>query len=139
MGRWAGSNRVEFTYQTMIDPKTPTAYAGDFLAIQSFTKTGPLSFEVRYEKTFARSLSTWMQAIMPKTPSARAGYSQHAFSRKPIGAGPYRLKEWNAGSSLSLTASPTYFLGKPYISELVYRVIRIIPPCSWNSKPDGWI
>lgn len=122
-GQAVTADDVEFTYQTMIDPKTPTAYAGDFLAIQSFTKTGPLSFEVRYEKNFARSLSTWMQAIMPKHRLQGQDIANTPFSRKPIGAGPYRLKEWNAGSSISLTASPSYFLGKPYISEVVYRVI----------------
>ena len=57
---------VEFTYKLMIDPKTPTAYSGDFLAIESFKKTGRLSFEVRYAKPFARSLMTWMGAILPK-------------------------------------------------------------------------
>ncbi len=58
---------VEFTYKLMIDPKTPTAYSGDFLAIESFKKTGRLSFEVRYAKPFARSLMTWMGAILPST------------------------------------------------------------------------
>ena len=57
---------VEFTYRLMIDPKTPTAYSGDFLAIESFRKTGRLSFEVRYAKPFARSLMTWMGAILPQ-------------------------------------------------------------------------
>lgn len=57
---------VEFTYQLMVDPQTPTAYAEDFLVISEFRKTGQYSFEVRYDKPFARSLITWMSSIMPK-------------------------------------------------------------------------
>ena len=49
---------VEFTYRVMIDPKTPTAYAEDFLRIKEFRKTGRYTFEVRYEKPLARSLIT---------------------------------------------------------------------------------
>ncbi len=57
---------VEFTYKLMVDPQTPTPYAEDFLVISEFKKTGPYSFEVRYDKPFARSLITWMSSIMPK-------------------------------------------------------------------------
>lgn len=35
---------VEFTYKLMINPDTPTAYAENFLAVSSFTKTGRFSF-----------------------------------------------------------------------------------------------
>ncbi len=114
---------VEFTYKLMIDPKTPTAYAGDFLAIQSFTKTGPLSFEVRYEKPFARSLMTWMGAILPRHVLEGQDLMTTPVARKPIGAGPFRLAEWSAGSLLRLEASETYFEGRPNLDEVVYRII----------------
>lgn len=80
---------VEFTYKLMIDPKTPTAYSGDFLAIESFKKTGRLSFEVRYAKPFARSLMTWMGAILPKHVLEGQDIMTTPVARKPIGAGPY--------------------------------------------------
>ena len=79
---------VEFTYKLMIDPKTPTAYSGDFLAIESFKKTGRLSFEVRYAKPFARSLMTWMGAILPKHVLEGQDIMTTPVARKPIGAGP---------------------------------------------------
>ena len=57
---------VEFTYRLMIDKKTPTAYAEDFLTVKEFRKTGRYSFEVYYSEPYARALSTWMGAILPK-------------------------------------------------------------------------
>ena len=114
---------VEFTYKLMIDPKTPTAYSGDFLAIESFKKTGRLSFEVRYAKPFARSLMTWMGAILPKHVLEGQDIMTTPVARKPIGAGPYRLAKWDAGSMLTLTASDTYFEGRPNLDEVVYRII----------------
>ncbi len=114
---------VEFTYKLMIDPKTPTPYADDYLQIRKFTLVDDYTFEVEYEKPFARSLITWMNDILPKHLLEGKEVVSSPLTEHPVGAGPYRFKEWQRGSKLVLEASPTYFLGKPYISEIVYRVI----------------
>lgn len=114
---------VEFTYRLMTDPKTPTAYAEDFLAISSFNKTGPYSFEVRYDKPFARALVTWAQEILPKHALEGQDLLATPLSRAPLGAGPYKLAQWDAGDKLVLKANQDYFLGRPHIDEVVLRVI----------------
>ena len=114
---------VEFTYKMMIDPKTPTAYAEDFLSIREFKKTGRLSFEAYYDKPFARALMTWMGAILPRHILEGQDLMTTSFARKPVGAGPYKLKSWDAGSKLTLVASDTYFEGRPYLDEVVFRII----------------
>ncbi len=114
---------VEFTWKIVTDPKTASPYAEDFLAVQEFTKTGKYTFEVRYEKYFARALSSWMSAILPKHILQGQDLRSTSFARKPLGAGPYRLKAWVPGTSVTLEASPTYFDGEPYIQEVVYRII----------------
>lgn len=114
---------VTFTYQLMINPNTPTAYAGDFLAISAFRQTGRLSFEVRYDKPFARALMTWMGAILPKHLLEGQDMMTTPFARKPVGAGPFRFGSWESGSKVTLRASDTYFEGRPYMDEAVYRII----------------
>lgn len=114
---------VEFTYKVMTDPKTPTAYAEDFMNISRFEKTDRLRFEVFYEKPFARALATWMGAILPKHILENQNLTTTSFARHPIGAGPFRLKSWESGSKLTLVASDSYFAGRPYLDEVVYRLI----------------
>lgn len=114
---------VEFTWKVTIAPETASPYAEDFLAVEEFRKTGRYSFEVRYKKYFARALASWMSPIMPKHILEGQNIRNTPFSRKPMGAGPYRLKSWEAGSRITLEASPTYFEGMPYIQEVVYRII----------------
>lgn len=114
---------VEFTYKLMIDPKTPTAYAEDFLAVKSFTLLDDYSFEVRYDKPFARALVTWASAILPKHLLEGQDLLKTPLARAPIGAGPYKLKEWTTGNRLVLTANPDYFEGRPYIDEVVVRIV----------------
>ena len=114
---------VAFTYKLMTDPNTPTAYAGDFLAIKEFRLTGKYTFEVFYDKPFARAVSTWAQEILPKHALEGQDLSKTIYARKPLGAGPYKLKEWVENQRIVLEANPDYFEGKPYIDQVVYRSV----------------
>ena len=114
---------VEFTYKVMIDPKTPTAYAGAFRMVSSFTVTGKYTVEVTYDAPFARSLETWMGSILPKHILEKENFRETRFSRAPIGSGPYKFKEWIAGSRIVLEANPRYFEGRPFIDQLVFSTI----------------
>ncbi|WP_051676978.1 peptide-binding protein [Maridesulfovibrio frigidus] len=114
---------VEFTYKMMINPETPTAYASDFLNVKEFKVTGKYSFEVTYDKVFARSLVTWAFDILPKHLLENENLRETKYSRAPIGAGPYKLKEWISGQRLILEANEDYFEGRPYIDEIVFRII----------------
>lgn len=114
---------VEFTYKLTIDPKTPTAYAGNFKLVKEFRRTGKFTFEVEYDKPFAKALVSWAMDIYPKHALEGEDILKTKYSRAPLGAGPYMLKEWDAGSQLVLEANPNFFLGKPYIDTVIYRMI----------------
>lgn len=114
---------VEFTYKMVIDPATGSPYADDFLQIKEFRVLDRYSFEVRYEHFFARAVSSWMNPILPRHILEGQNIRTTSFARKPVGAGPYRLQRWEPGVRIVLEASPTYFLGRPHISEVVFRII----------------
>ncbi|MBI4318598.1 MAG: peptide ABC transporter substrate-binding protein [Chloroflexi bacterium] len=52
-----------------------------------------------------------------------ADLSKSEYARKPMGMGPYKLKEWVAGQSITLEANPDYFLGAPKIKTLIFKII----------------
>lgn len=114
---------VTFTYKLMIDPKTPTAYAADFLNIKEYRQTGSLSFEVRYAAPYARAAITWMHPILPRHILEGQDIVTTSFARNPVGAGPFRLKSWESGSRIILEANELYFKGRPCLDEVVYRII----------------
>ncbi|MCA1742785.1 MAG: peptide-binding protein [Desulfovibrionales bacterium] len=122
-GQELTADDVLFTYEMMIDPQTPTAYAQDYLAIEEFRVIDRYSFEVVYDQPFARSLVTWALPILPRHVLEGEDYLNTRYSREPVGAGAYRLHRWDAGRQLILRANEDYFEGRPNIDEIVYRIV----------------
>lgn len=114
---------VTFTYQLIVNPSTPTAYAADFQSIKEYKQTGKYTFEVFYDEVYARSLISWMQSILPKHILENEDIVRTEFARKPIGAGPFKLTQWQAGSRLTLEANPLYFEGRPPLDKIIYKII----------------
>ncbi len=114
---------VKFTYDLLVNPATPTPYGGDFKNIKEFKQTGKYTFEVFYDTFYARSLISFMTAIMPKHILENEDIANTSFSRNPIGAGPFMLKDWQSGSRVTLEANPNYFRGRPYLNNIVYKII----------------
>jgi peptide/nickel transport system substrate-binding protein len=123
-GRPFTAEDVLFTYRLTIDPKTPTAYAGDFLKVKKAEVLDPLTFRVTYDRPFAPALMSWSSAVMPKHLMEGKDVTKSPLARHPIGTGPYRFKEWKTGQKIVLVYNPDYFEGRPYIDG---RVMRIIP------------
>ena len=41
----------------------------------------------------------------------------------PVSNGPFKFKEWRKGDQVILTRNDTYYLGKPFIDEYVFKVV----------------
>ncbi len=115
---------VLYTYQVTVDPKTPTAYAGDFLKVKKAEVLNDYTFRVTYDKPFAPALISWSMSVLPRHLLEGKDITKSGLSRQPVGTGPYIFKEWVAGQKIVLAANPDYFEGRPYVDG---RVTRIIP------------
>ncbi|MDO8524935.1 MAG: peptide-binding protein [Candidatus Omnitrophota bacterium] len=114
---------VLFTYHKLIDPKVKTPYSGDFERIRSLEAPDDHTVKVTYKEPFAPALSSWGMWIMPEHVLKDADLNNTAFSRSPIGTGPYKFKVWKTGEKIELTANQDYFEGRPFIDRYIYRII----------------
>ncbi|MBI5250088.1 MAG: peptide-binding protein [Desulfomonile tiedjei] len=114
---------VEFTYKLYVDPKTPTAYATDFLKVKDFRILDDYTLEVTYDKPYAPALGSWGQAVHPRHLLEGQEVTQSPLQRNPIGTGPYRFKEWKTSEKIELNSYHQYFEGRPYIDRVLTRVI----------------
>jgi peptide/nickel transport system substrate-binding protein len=114
---------VMYTYRVTIDPKTPTAYSGDFLMVKKAEVLDKYTFKVTYPKPFAPALASWGSAILPKHLLEGKEIARSDLARHPIGTGPYKFAEWKTGEKIVLEANPEYWEGRPYIERYIYRII----------------
>lgn len=114
---------VVFTCRAVTDPKNGSPYAEDYLRIKTIRALDRYRFEVTYDSYYARAEASFASAILPKHLLEGQNLRSTALARKPVGAGAYRLESWEPGNRLVLKARPGYFLGRPHIDEIVYRII----------------
>ncbi len=115
---------VLFGYKTIIDPKTPTAYAGDFLEVEKAEAPDPYTFRVTYKEPFAPALSSWGDiVVLPRHLLQGKDITKSPLSRHPVGLGPYRLKLWKTQERIELVANNDYFDGRPYLNGYIMRII----------------
>lgn len=110
---------VLFTYQVMVDPKTPTAYSGDYLQVKKAEALDDYTFRVTYPQPFAPALGSWGLAILPRHLLEGQDITKSPLARHPIGTGPYIFKEWQTGQKIALVYNPHYFEGRPYLNGYI--------------------
>ncbi|RLB03315.1 MAG: peptide-binding protein [Deltaproteobacteria bacterium] len=115
---------VMFGFKTITDPKTPTAYSGDYLEVERAEVLDRYTFRVTYREPFAPGLASWTDlVVLPKHLLQGKDLTKSPLVRRPIGTGPYRFKEWKTGEKIVLEANPDYFEGRPYIDRFIYRIV----------------
>lgn len=80
-------------------------------------------FTHRYPQQFYDA--TYQMRILPKhllDTIPRARLSDAPFLRRPVGDGPYHLVRWVPGQTIDLAATPNFFLGRPGLARLIWRM-----------------
>jgi peptide/nickel transport system substrate-binding protein len=113
---------VLFTYRVMVDPKTPTAYSGDYLQVKKAEAPDDYTFRVTYPQPFAPALGSWTLNILPRHLLEGQDITKSPLARKPIGTGPYKFQEWKAGEKIVLGYNPDYFEGRVYLNGYIYLI-----------------
>lgn len=116
---------VKFSIDRFADPKVNTSYGGFGAAIAQTECASPSSFIVKLKApqgAFLDYLSTFIPSIVPKAVYEKMG--DKAFSEKPVGSGPFMVKEWVRGQRLVLERNPYYWKnGQPYLDQVVVNYV----------------
>ena len=114
---------VVFTYDEVINPKVPSPYSSQYGPVDKVEALDPYTVKVTYKEPFAPALGRWGMGIIPKHILEGKDISLEVYSRHPVGTGPYILKSWVTGQSITLVANPDYFEGRPNIDTYIMRII----------------
>ena len=112
-----------FTYQRLRDPKVATPYGSSYMDVAKAEAVDKHTFRVTYKEPFSPALESWSMGVIPRHLLEGKDINTDGFSRKPVGTGPYKLKEWIAGQKIVLEANERYFEGRPNLDQYLYRII----------------
>ncbi|MFB5084161.1 ABC transporter substrate-binding protein [Symbiobacterium thermophilum] len=123
---------VAFTLGAIMDPEYTGARASSLRDVESIEVVDKYNLNIHLKKPSAPLLTNINYGILSK--EAFEGYSiadmekAPASMDKPVGAGPYKLKEYVRGQYVVLERNPDWFMsehygGAPFIETLTYKII----------------
>jgi peptide/nickel transport system substrate-binding protein len=114
---------LKASFDRIADPATQ-ASLGTWWDIKSTTVTGKYTVQVVTNKpnplAMIRGDDT---AILPKSWIDKVGDMPYTGTTPPPGMGAYELVQWKQDDEIVFKANPHYFLGKPKIENLIFKVI----------------
>lgn len=114
---------VVFTYNIMMHPKTITSMKVRYEFIESVTKMDDYTVQFTLKRPILNALAKFSFKVIPQHGPANPEFlsREDPFVQKPIGTGPYLLKNITADREVILVANEDYFKGRPHINKFAAR------------------
>jgi peptide/nickel transport system substrate-binding protein len=114
---------VAFTLEKVLDPASLAAGKRPYFeTVTAWQVLDDNTIEISRDEAYARAVEVWaMLPILARHVYAGEDFLEAPANRSPVGTGPYRFVDWQAGSSLELAANPDYFGPRPAIPRIVFR------------------
>lgn len=116
---------VEFTYQTIINPKIAIRSRSGFDLISDVKIIDDHNLEIYLAKPFVPFAWAWqkMHVVPAHILSQVPDMNTAAFNTNPIGTGPYQLVKRVAGSHMIYKKNPNYHRGAPAIDQVIHKFV----------------
>jgi peptide/nickel transport system substrate-binding protein len=115
-GRELSSADVRYTFQWMLDPRNRSPHRSTYKTIRAIEAPDVRTVVFRLSEPFAPFLAGMVRGIVPAG-SPAAGYSP------PIGAGPYRVDDYQPDAGIRLSRFEGYYGGIPGIEKVVVKFL----------------
>ncbi|MDA0169087.1 ABC transporter substrate-binding protein [Solirubrobacter taibaiensis] len=114
---------VAFTYNAILDKDAASPLATLLDSLDEARAVDATTVEFKLNRTDPAFFDKLQVGIVPAHALAGQDIKTAAFNRRPIGTGPYVLKEFQPGGRIVMEANPRYFRGAPKIKRVVYTAV----------------
>src|SRR3989339_897334 len=117
---------VFFPFNAILNPKVNSVRRSDYIIDGQpiiFKELNKYTVQAVLPKPFAPFLIHTGMGILPKHLLADKDINTAEFNRHPIGTGPFIFKEWVTGDHVTLLRNDNYYLGKPCLAQIIYKII----------------
>src|SRR2546427_432223 len=118
---------VAGTFDAYNDPAVNSPFRSGVRAISAVTARDSLTAVFRFRKRYPEMFydAVYHLRILPAhllRAIPRDQWRSALFGRRPVGDGPYRFVSWKAGEQLELAADSAFFLGRPHLRRVIWRL-----------------
>lgn len=111
------------TIERTLDPQKRVPLRYYVSMIESASVIDDLTFQVKLKYAFAPFPYNLAQVILaPTSPKALKEHGEDV-RQKPVGAGPYVLKEWVKGDRIVMVRNENYWGKKPTVAQLTWKIV----------------
>jgi len=116
------SEDVKYTYEWYMNPDNAAINAADFAMVEAVEAPDPYTVIVRMKEPYAPFLArVASKFIVPAHYHSQVGETE--YKGKPIGTGPFKLKEWRPAEYTEVEAFEDHFRGRPYLDAIREEVV----------------
>ncbi|MBI3604536.1 MAG: ABC transporter substrate-binding protein [Nitrospirae bacterium] len=114
------SEDIQFTFESILDPKTASPHRKAFEIIDHISAPDPDTVIFNLKKPYAPFIMNLSKGIVSKKGVLQSGsdYSAH-----PLGSGPYQLQEFLPDEKIVLQANPHFYDTLPKIKKIIIKII----------------
>jgi peptide/nickel transport system substrate-binding protein len=114
---------VAFTYGAILDKDSASPLATLLDSLDSARALNDTTVQFKLNRADPAFYDKLQIGIVPAAQLEGRDIKTASFNRKPIGTGPYVLKEFQPGGRIVMEANPRYFRGAPKIKRIVLTAV----------------
>ena len=115
---------VKFTIEAIKEPENGSENASNFEDVKSVKVVDDTHVDIELTAPNVAMLDYLTMGILPKHLLEGEDITTADFNQNPVGAGPYKLVEWDMGQSITMEKFDDFYLGEPKIGKVVFKIVE---------------
>ncbi|MGM0601770.1 MAG: ABC transporter substrate-binding protein [Bacillota bacterium] len=112
---------VKFTYERILDPEAGSGLRSKIESVENIEILNDYKIKFTLSEPYSPFLLAMTFGIVPEDYVKENG--EDVLSRNPVGAGPFKLENWEAGNKLELSAFEEHWNKIPKLKKVIIRPI----------------
>ena len=117
------SEDVKFTLEAILDPDNQSEIISNYTDIEEVRCPDEQTVEIQLSQINVAFPDYMTIGILPKHLLEGQDLATCGFNQNPVGAGPYKLTEWDPGQSITMERFDGYYGGAANIEKVIFKIV----------------